>query len=1097
MSFQHYVGSFSVRSGTGTQSITGVGFTPKVVLFFSAATGGAADDYAIFTLGMDDGVTAYTHGVETVQGATPPQLSAGGSLSGSSIQRVTGGGLASILEAHISAMTSDGFTLSVTVNTLSQNEVIRFVAYGGSDLDYEIFTMTPDGTANQLVSGLSLAPKAVIAVWIGTTTGVGPSWHHGVTFVAPSNATTLATADRSATPTSDNGRYLRNGRAFATLTDDGASVIREADAVTFTSDGMGIHWSTPLGGAGFWACLALGGSVQGAVAGVFDTATSAGTDVVTVASNDPAVVLFGSVCAAASATPTRGAGLSIGAADTVNTGGACWMGATFGAATSVAAKGTTSSGAVYVATPTNPGSSSAIHALAPMTASSPTSLTLDYASVGSPSAIECMYLTMGTTTAIVDPPPEADDDPCSITTPLYWVAVQPSAELGDVLQGAQTPLRDPATYYGGFKPALVLGIGAITRAASDYLTGSLPAQTASVVWADTRRFVRNVFGTLRDEFTSSPLWIYLIDNVTRLALGVPRLLFYGFISEDPLSQDLTYTTNANDLVGKDYSLLGDEVLIPKRTFNLEQFPNTPARAEPYGVPIIGGDVNYAVDNLVGAIKLIDLGDFECQDSVIRRCLGVAGHACKSITLFQAGVAIPSGDFGINAWAPGETGWTDIVPSNAPVVTLDDGRDYALVFVSGKRAKTLDMETTAVVIATVTSAASNVVFTVGSGEAAQFTSGDEIDIRLAANSNEPELRAISTVVGDTITITEPLSGTPAAGDTVQPSALVVPDGLDGFVYADVQGMDDAADSTGTLMEDLLLLDRHVLENFIFGDYQGGPWLDQPTFEFYPGGAVSYLLDRESWDAASAIGAGYMGGSPSTPFKGAFVIGVHGRRQSTRQVMADFARSGNFLRAWRGNNQFFVTMLDRNRTAFLGSRPTITDRRDILSNPRFAPLPMKDWLCNNLTSRYAANYRDDGHGEWNASINHGNATSADLYGPKPKVETYPMVRDEDTANIVNQQRLDFLSVLRQVWTWGQSLCALKTSELLTGVAVTHYGGKGGSGFIDHAMWVEKQVAMPSTSSVLISAVDVDDLVTVGSAAPPPSDELLASSSDLISG
>ncbi len=178
MSFQHAVGQLSLRSGIGTQAITGVGFQPKVVFFFSATTGGAADDFCIFLMGFDDGVTAYGHAIETAQGATPPQESTSASLIGSSILRVSSLGLifTIILQAHIASMDADGFTLLVTQNNLSQNERIEYVAFGGSDLEYELFELFPGAAATQVVNGLSLAPHALIAFRLGGTSGLGVGW---------------------------------------------------------------------------------------------------------------------------------------------------------------------------------------------------------------------------------------------------------------------------------------------------------------------------------------------------------------------------------------------------------------------------------------------------------------------------------------------------------------------------------------------------------------------------------------------------------------------------------------------------------------------------------------------------------------------------------------------------------------------------------------------------------------------------------------------------------------------------------------------------------------------------------------------------------
>lgn len=673
----------------------------------------------------------------------------------------------------------------------------------------------------------------------------------------------------------------------------------------------------------------------------------------------------------------------------------------------------------------------------------------------------------GTPTTIDLPPPS--DDPCVVTEPIFWAAIQPSSGLGAVYQGAMTALRDPSIYYGGYKQPSIGSIAAITRAASDYLTGQLPAQTVSVVWADLTHFVRNIFATVRADWNGSGLWVYLVDNATRLLRSTPRLLFYGLIKGDRPTSGLTYTTPARDVVGSTYTLLGNDIQIPKRIFRQADFPGLPAASQGLGVPIIGGHIANGTN---GALKIIDLGDFTCQDSVVRRCLGIAGHACNNLDAYQNGVVIPGGDYGFNAWLFGKSGWTTISPSNNPYIEINS-QWFSLMFVMGGRAAAYDQNSAAVFVGTISSGTNHETFVLGSGQGAMFRVGDNVIVRRAANSDHNESGIISVISTDTITLAIPTGAThalgdvPVAGDTMR-SAYVADPNQTAFVYVDVDGMYTGSAATGSRIDNLLAQDLHNIEQWYIGDYQMGPWLPSPTFPFYPGFTPSPLLDRASWTTAQTVSATYCAGG----FKGAFVIGAQGKRRSLQATMADHAVSGNFLRSMHGNNQLFVRMLDRDRARFMAGHKEITDRIHIIGD-KVEPVAQIDWLFNDYEYRYAANYRDDSLGDWNGHNIIGNSPSQDDNGVVSRTDVFPMVVDQATADAVAGQRLDFCSSTPMLWSIPQSLCGLSV-EVLDGVPVTHYEGTGASGFHQQALWVMKQTIDPATCMVTADAVDVQRLL-----------------------
>lgn len=678
---------------------------------------------------------------------------------------------------------------------------------------------------------------------------------------------------------------------------------------------------------------------------------------------------------------------------------------------------------------------------------------------------------------VVIPPSGHASTPASgqladLTQPLFWAAIRPSGELGDVYYGSTVALRDH--YLGGFKPPRIAGIDPITRATSDFLTGALPAQTATVHWADHTSFIRNILGTVRSSWDHSEMWIYLVDNAVRLAEGDPTLLFYGFLKGSQLGEDMTYVTPAYDVFGADYSLLSNEMMLPKARITLDDFPGCPSGNVGLGVPIVAGtifqrDLVYVATDAEEPLALIDVGDFTCRDSVVRRAMLVAGTMARVFNVVQNGQA--RAGFGITIWMYGQTGWSSIVPDpSVPYVVINDNW-YTLVFLRGTAAAAFNSQSQAVFRGTVASAASTTVFTVGSGEAAQFQVTESITVQHAGSDSGTVV--ITHISGDTITVDPALSFVPVASDNVRSAFVLNVNQTDGRCYANVYGFDTVGDNSGPIMDDLLSLDRHIIKNFILGDWRAGAWLDSPTITDPTGGGSMSLLDEDSWDEASRVGATY---NSNIPFKGAFVIGANGQLESARSVMANLAISGNFLRGLRHNGQIFVGMFDRDRTRFLSGRTTITDRTHILSGVRPAPQAQTDWLCNDYSYRYARNYRGDSSGDYMASGQQGDAESKILNGVVTRNEAFPMVRDDATANAVATQRFALRTEVPQIWTWLEPINGL-AHNVLDGIAMTLYSGSGvgATGFVERGIWPLSQTIDPATCTVRFTGLDVERLLT----------------------
>jgi hypothetical protein len=635
------------------------------------------------------------------------------------------------------------------------------------------------------------------------------------------------------------------------------------------------------------------------------------------------------------------------------------------------------------------------------------------------------------------------EDPCSIRNPQFWVAMVD--ENGDVTQAATRALRNQAGYYGGYTEPRLLSISGISRVATDWMTKSWSAQTATAVFADTDRIIR---GLTRGDLASAQLYAYLVDDATRVNRGFQRLLFQGPVYTDSLKEDLHAEVTANDVISVDYSLFADEKMIPQRVVISDDFPNCPSQTLGFGVPIIAGEV--AED--LGALLLFGVGNVTLN-SLTKSAFLVCGHAVHGLDLFQGGVAIPDAD--PHAWWPYSSTWTAIVPGGDVYVTIG-GNDYTLVLLDGWRAAAIDGGASL----TKTSWAATTAYAVGDAVNPASTMVDAQGKFLLCTS--------AGTTGSTDTLTVPAPGLTLSDGSVTWTAVSTEAQA---LYANVIGFGTAANGTGSEITDGIIQAKYILINWILQSFRTGNWLASPKFESYPGnGDYICRVDTDSFSVASDVAATYLAGG----FVGGFVIGSGGQRQSTRQLWANILQSFNLMFCQSQYQQLKVVMLDRRRDRFIGGSTTVEDRRDILASPNFSIEKKREWLCNDLGYQYAPNYRNDNTGSWNSFNSIGDAPSKVKYGTITKTITYPMVRDQDTADAVADQQLDFRSQLRLVATYSQSLCGLKR-DVLDGLSITHFGGRGLNGWQENACWITSQKINQPSCSVTFEAIDVQDLIS----------------------
>lgn len=154
------VGNFTSNTVTGNQAITGLGFQPKFVFFFTGvrtAVGGARDCHQAF------GVAASSTARWAFCGGGPWGFG-GGSADKKQYQNtrclIDSQGFGTLLELDFVSMDSDGFTVNVV--TTGGAYIVFYVALGGSDLSVNVGTFgLTTGTGSQAVTGVGFQPDFV------------------------------------------------------------------------------------------------------------------------------------------------------------------------------------------------------------------------------------------------------------------------------------------------------------------------------------------------------------------------------------------------------------------------------------------------------------------------------------------------------------------------------------------------------------------------------------------------------------------------------------------------------------------------------------------------------------------------------------------------------------------------------------------------------------------------------------------------------------------------------------------------------------------------------------------------------------------------
>ena len=246
-------GVFAMRTSTGSQSVTGVGFKPKVLILFGVKkTADGFDAGYEFGFGATDETTEYSIAGHSRSNEFPPHKGADSDRAQrpKAITFVQMVGEVSA-EADLTSFDDDGFTLDWT--TVSGYAwIVHYLAIGGDNIVSNIaeFDALNTSTGNRSYTHVGFTPDLLLL--FGT-----PSWHGEQTFgfgfadgAGNQFAMSGASHNSGLTPT-NTARYQRTDKCFVVLEPHATPlhIESEAELVSMDTSGFTLNWTTAAGGS--------------------------------------------------------------------------------------------------------------------------------------------------------------------------------------------------------------------------------------------------------------------------------------------------------------------------------------------------------------------------------------------------------------------------------------------------------------------------------------------------------------------------------------------------------------------------------------------------------------------------------------------------------------------------------------------------------------------------------------------------------------------------------------------------------------------------------------------------------------------------------
>lgn len=327
------VGSFTKATGgaPATQSVTGVGFQPKAVIFFwTQQTAAGFTNYVNAGVGFATG-PANERAVSITARDNQNRSDNGRRRSESNtIMFLSGGGPPNLLaQAQLLSLDADGFTIRWTTNNASPY-LIHYMALGGDITNAlaSTFNLTTGG-GNQAVAGVGFQPDFVLFLW-SHTEGVESNTRDseiGLGFAKSATARgAVVYSGRDNSGSNANKRWQqRTDSAILLLRPNQNPPDQDAiaDFVTMDPNGFTVNKSNPPAANTPIFFLALKGGRHHV--GAFNQPAVTGNQAITGVGFQPQQLMLASFNLAATNTISAGGAVSYGAARLPTARGSIWF----------------------------------------------------------------------------------------------------------------------------------------------------------------------------------------------------------------------------------------------------------------------------------------------------------------------------------------------------------------------------------------------------------------------------------------------------------------------------------------------------------------------------------------------------------------------------------------------------------------------------------------------------------------------------------------------------------------------------------------------------------------------------------------------------
>lgn len=329
MTFLAKTGSFNTGTGAvaSTVAITGLGFTPKAIMFWwsRSTTTGSTDAAGSATIEM---------GVGFASGASNRNCTVTNSLDNNAsskcrslfktdacvvVTNVDGDTVDGLLD--FTSFDADGFTLTVD-DQFTASFHISYLALGGTDITdaYVGSAACPSGTGNAAITAPGFKPNVFLGWTVAQAVAGTISFFGGLGFGAATGSSqrgVVASYQSHSEADSKVAGYGYNGEVLAAARSWGEAIDVRADFVSFDTNGFTLNWLETDSTYTYGYLVIKGGKW---LVGDLTTRTDGNDIVETGFGFTPAFGLFSSHCAAMNTQDTLAgdAQLSIGAFDSVS-----------------------------------------------------------------------------------------------------------------------------------------------------------------------------------------------------------------------------------------------------------------------------------------------------------------------------------------------------------------------------------------------------------------------------------------------------------------------------------------------------------------------------------------------------------------------------------------------------------------------------------------------------------------------------------------------------------------------------------------------------------------------------------------------------------